>query len=424
MRKSTGFSVTHALILAAVASMCVGSVAVAQDYEQEPIILKAKDFLSPELLRGENYRVMDEVKNDGLINTYELGTDYGLLTVESSAELMIRIDELNALKTMEELDRRGTFRESLVKGVKAPVEGAVALVKSPIETSKDIARGTGVFLSSVGRSIVSSDPYQDNVVKVALGYDAAKRQFAYEFGIDPYSSYGPLTQRLGKISRSAVAGGLIPRAVMMAISHPVATAASISGTAKTMKELVRDNPPGVLWKINQKKLEEMGVDPALADAFLKNYHYNPQEKTILVGELESMKGVEGRDAFISVASLATEESVALHYRLIAQMMAAYHANIAPIESIRNISGRLCFQREDDVLVFALALDNVFWTKDVEHVLNTIDNEIGEVFGKELWVTGKMDETAAKHFGARDWKIMENANDLFLKRIREKSEQGQ
>ena len=46
-------------------------------------------------------------------------------------------------------------------------------------------KGTGQFLSNLGDSIFSGDPDQDNVVKTVLGYDAAKRQFAFEFGIDP-----------------------------------------------------------------------------------------------------------------------------------------------------------------------------------------------------------------------------------------------
>ena len=221
------------------------------------------------------------------------------LTVESTAELLIRITELKALVIMEEMDRKKVFGDALVAGVKAPVKGAVELVKSPIETSKNIVKGTGRFLSNVGSSIFSDDPDQDNVVKVALGYDAAKRQFAFEFGIDPYTDYDPVVDRLGEIARAAVAGGLTPKEAMAAISHDVVLAMQISGTAYGMMQLVRDNPPNKLQKINKEKLEKLGVETSLIEAFLDNYRYNPQEETLLVGELDAMKGVKGIDVFIS-----------------------------------------------------------------------------------------------------------------------------
>ncbi len=41
---------------------------------------------------------------------------------------------------MNEMDRKKVFGDALVAGVTAPVKGAVELVKSPIETSKNIAK--------------------------------------------------------------------------------------------------------------------------------------------------------------------------------------------------------------------------------------------------------------------------------------------
>ncbi|MCK5679966.1 hypothetical protein KAI46_04050, partial [bacterium] len=58
-----------------------------------------------------------------------------------------------------------------------------------IESAKDIVKGTGSFLSNVGRSIYSSDPHQDNILKVALGYDAAKIS---NFGWKLFQDLNPL----------------------------------------------------------------------------------------------------------------------------------------------------------------------------------------------------------------------------------------
>jgi hypothetical protein len=394
-----------------------GSVAAFQDYEQTPIFLDAKDVLAGTVLKGQNYQVVGQVKNDGLINTFQVKTDHDEFTVESTAALMIRIKELKALSAMEELDRKGVFGDAVVEGAKAPIKGAVALVTSPVETSKDIAKGTGRFLSNLGRSIFSDDPDQDNALKVALGYDTAKRQFAYEFGIDPYSSFEPAMDRLGEIARAAVAGGLAPRAVMASVDHDLAKGMLISATAQGMRKLVRDNPPGELRKINQEKLVKMGVPPSLAEDFVNNHRFNPQEETFLVGELESMKGVKGREVFIGKAHLAANKSIALYDRVTAQMMAGYYANVDSNIRIVRAGGPVGLQKEGGVLVFLAPIDRIFWTEVVEGKLNKLDTGIQKmagVTGKELWITGSIDKKALKYFEAKGWEVKENANDILLK----------
>ncbi len=71
-----------------------------------PLILPADQVLRQELLEGPNYRIEPEVKNDGFINVYRLQTDYGPFDVESTALLMERLQELAALRHMEELKKQ------------------------------------------------------------------------------------------------------------------------------------------------------------------------------------------------------------------------------------------------------------------------------------------------------------------------------
>jgi len=394
------------------------SVSASQDLMQTPIILNAKDLLPQDLLEGENYKIISEVKNDGIFNTYELDTDYGRITVESDSILKIRIAELKALKALEELQQSEAFVEAVGDTAKGTVKGAGKMVTSPVETSKNIVKGTGRYLSNLGRSFFSDDPDQENAVSVALGYDVTKRQYAYEYGIDPYTHYEPVTNRLGEISRASVAGGLAPKVALSAVGGAVATGVSIGITAEGMRQLVRDNSPGELTKINKKKLEQMGVEAKLAETFLNNYKYNPQEETLLVGALESMKNVKGREAFIALASLAHNEDTAVYYRLSAQMMEAYHVNVAPAIRIWNIGGNLRLQKKDGTFLFLQPLDYIFWTKDVKDGLEVADNDLkkmSEVSAKEMWISGKFDPKAREMINAKGWKIQENATDILFKK---------
>jgi hypothetical protein len=417
MKKAIFWFLSTALVMAAGMPECLVRATEPGGYAHLPVTLNARDFIEKDLIQGENYRVEDNVKNDGMINTYPLSTAYGPLTVQSTAELLIRVNELKALVIMEEMDRKKVFGDALVSGVTGTVKGAAEFVKSPIDSGKNIIKGTGQFLSNLGQSIFSDDPDQDNVVKVALGYDVAKRQFAFEFGIDPYTDYDPVVNRLGEIARAAVAGGLTPKAAMAAVDHKVVLAMRISGTAYGMMQLVRDNPPAKLKEINREKLLKMGVDERLTEAFVDNYRYNPQEETLLVGELETMKGVDGLEIFVGRAALATGKTMALSYRIRAQMMAGYHANVAPVETILNIEGVLALQSGSGELVFLVPADFVAWTKALEGKADAVDKAIGKmpgVAGRELWVTGGFGKEAREGFESRGWRLVENANHLLLK----------
>jgi hypothetical protein len=384
-----------------------GTHLYAADYATPPIILKSQNILPPDQLKGRNFHVDTKVRNDGLVNFYRLDTDYGGLSAESTAELQIRVEELNALVVMEELDRKEVFKESVVKGVKATGEGIKELVTDPIDTTKDVIHGAGQFLSNIGQAFVSDDPNQDNALKVAVGYDVAKRQFAYEFGINPYSDYEPVMDRLGEIARAAVAGGIAPKVALAAVDHTLATVARGSATMRGMQKLVRDNPPNKLREINYGKLRSMGLSEELADAFLNNYSYDPYEKTLLIGELETMD-LTGRDAFISRAALATEKSTALYYRSMAQMMGQYYHNVVPAKAILNTGGVLNLQHKDGGRVVLAPVDYIFWTEKLEAKINSFEQGLSvDSFSgsKELRVTGQIDKDALGHFKRRGWNVL-------------------
>lgn len=397
-------------------SMFLATNIYGSDYVKSLSMLNAKDILPKEQLTGENFHIDMTVRNDGLINYYILDTDYGRIDAEGTHELLVRIDELNALVLMEKLKASDVFTDSLTKGVKGIGEGAVELITSPIDTSKEIAAGAGQFFSNIGEAFVSDDPSQDNALKVAIGYDVAKRQFAYEFGINPYTGYKPVVNRLGEISQAAVAGGIAPKAALSAVGGGWATAARVSGTMRGMQLLVRDNPPNKLREINYNKLREMGVSESLSEAFLDNYAFDPYEKTLLIGELESMD-VSGSELFISRANLAKKDSMALFYRILAQMMGNYHRDIKPVAAIERTAGVLHLKRKDGGHVVLAPLDYVFWIDGLMNKVDAFDEALkqGAFAGaKELWITGRFDPVAKKELAKRNWDIVEDSQSRLLK----------
>ena len=66
MKKLISCFVLQVLVYAVVACLCAGYSTASQDYRHTPINLHAKDILPKALLKGENYKIADEVKNHGL----------------------------------------------------------------------------------------------------------------------------------------------------------------------------------------------------------------------------------------------------------------------------------------------------------------------------------------------------------------------
>jgi hypothetical protein len=338
--------------------------------------------------------------------------------VESTALLTIRIHELTALKQMEALEETKVFQDALKKSAKAPLKTAEGVVTHPVDTVSGVATGVGHWFSDVGRSIVSDDPHQPGVLSTALGYAAAKRHFAYEFGIDPYTRYEPVQERLNEVTRVGFAGGLAPK-VAFSVVRTVAPVAGlvlvVTSTADTMRQLVRDKSPEELHDINDEKLKEMEVPDSMRKAFLKNPHYNPQEATLLVGELDSMRNVAGREKFIALAAQANEESVARFMRLRAQMMANYYAKVEKSVRIIEVNGAPFLQRKDGVVAALLPLDYVAWTAALwrkESAVSESTKKLPGIKGKELWIEGTVSPMARQNLQSIGWKVRKNAGLLW------------
>ncbi|UCD31358.1 MAG: hypothetical protein JSV38_11200 [Desulfobacterales bacterium] len=379
-------------------------------FQQPPFLLKASKMLPKDLLVGPNYRIQETIKNDGFVNTYNLDTDYGPLTLESTSLLMERVAELKALHHMEELEQTDAFADALAKGVMAPLNTAKGLVTHPIDTVKGVGSGIGNWFGDIGDAITSDDPNQENVISAAIGYAGTKRKYAYEYGINPYTRYEPVQKKLGKIAKASVVGGLTPKVAFGLIKKPVGTALGVSGTADTMKKLVRDKSPAEIDEINEKKLKAMIVSIDVIENFLKNPHYDPQEITLLVGALESMKNVESRRNFIKFAAVAPSFDVARYMRQRAQLMAHYHANVSPAARIVSVQGVPLLQRKDGIIVATFPLDHVFWTEKLwlkETRGSKKMEQLPGYTGKEAWITGTLDPAAIKGLSIQGWKAKDN-----------------
>ena len=390
------------------------STALSGEFQKTPVVLQASDVLPGELIQGPNYVVRATVISDGFINTYDLDTNYGPLRVESTALLLKRIGELKALAQIEQLKNTDVYMNAFKQVARGPIKTAEGLVQDPSGTVSNVASGIGRFLSNVGSAVTSDSAYKGNLMNSALGQSSYKRQYAAEFEIDPYTSYEPLQKALNDLAWTAAAGGLTVKAAFMAIPGGAGLALGVTGSADTLKGLLRDNTPAELASINQSSLAGMGVSSASIQAFMQNTYFDPYEQTLLVGALAGMTGVRDRGIYIDKAAAAFEESVAVFVRVRAQLISLYNDKTHSVKAFVDADGVPVLLTNNGKIVAIFPLDYIAWTSNFAKKAQAVSAAIKQmpgISGKEIWVTGKVNPIARKALEAKGWKVEE--------RIREK-----
>ncbi len=203
----------------------------------------------------------------------------------------------------------------------------------------------------------------------------------------------------------------------MAIPGVAGTVVGFTGTAGTLKALVRDKTPAELGRINRESLWGMGIDEGLADYFTSSPSYDPQEQTLLVGALASMTGVKNRSIFVEAAAAADEEPVANFMRVRAQTMALYHEKYRSIDRFVDANGVPLFLTKNGVIVGIFPLDHVAWTAPFAQKATKVSAAIQQmpgVKGKEFWITGTVDPVARKTLEDRGWKVEDKVEARLLK----------
>ena len=418
MEKNLRFVGLGALTTLCLLASIIISPAASQKFQKTPIVLLASEVLPKPILIGPNYSAKDTVINDGLVNTYELDTLYGPVRVESTALLVKRIDELNALVKIEEIKKSNAYLKALQKAAMLPVDTAVGLVRNPVGTVEGIGSGIGRFFSDVGSAVTGGGgPYKDNAVNSLLGQASYKREYAYHFNVDPYTTFEPLQKALNDLAWTAATGGLTVKAALAVIPGTAVAVVSYTGTAGSLKALASEKTPAELAKINQNSLYNMRVPVPIVQVFMQNPVFDPYEQTMLVGHLASMKGVANAKVYVRTAAVATEESVAVFLRVRAQLFALYNEKEKSVAGFVDVAGFPMFLTKGGVVVGIFPFDHAAWTLALaakERAISEDIQRIPGVKGKELWTTGTFDPVAKGAIENRGWKIQDKVQDRLLK----------
>lgn len=387
----------------------------AQSYEQ-PGKLRAGDVLARNLLQGPDFRVGDEVVNDGLLNLFTIESSFGTFRAVSNARAQQRIAEVHALRQMETIRQSDTFVEALKQSGRGTIDTVAGAVTDPVGTVSGAVSGVGKAFARVGDSLFGArrSEAEGSRFESLIGIEEAKRKFAYDFGVDVYSDNEVLQDRLDDLARATVVGNLSYSAALSMIPGAAGVAVTATGLTQRANEIYRSTAPSDLRVLNQKKLAGMGIRPEAADAFVNNAKFSPREQTEMVFALERLTTAKRRDLFVLLANLTQGRDMALFRQRQAEMYAGYHMKMQAIDTFVPFGDFVGARTTTGQIVFNLPVDHLVWTKWMAEAIASLDRAVVAmpgVTGKQLVTTGTLSPMARQGFQSYGWSVTEGAEGL-------------
>ena len=392
------------------------TTAHAQGYEKEPVFA-AKDLVGPELLKGPHFTTDPNVPVVGFISRFTLRSSFGTFGVHGQRMLPIRVNEVEALATLDGFSRSGEFTAAAGRAIARPVASAANMVTRPVETVKGIPGGVSRLFGRVrlaGRSIAraATAPGQSGgeravgttrrvgeVTITALGFEAERRRLAERLGVDPYTTNLVLSERLTDVAWVAFSGRMTIQAVLFLLVpySEVMTAVTAGNRA------IWDTPAGDLVNMAQAKFRETGATPDQVRALMENSQYSLSSLWSLALAFDRLKDVPGRDQVVAFAAVPETQDEVKFVVGSVNMLARYHEAVARIARV-SAPGPIKGETASGAIVLPSPVDYISWTDALGRIVPMQDFQAPE---KILFLSGQASPLARKNLTARGWTINES-----------------
>ncbi len=382
---------------------------------ETPSVLDARALLDSEVRKGKHHVVLDEVVPFRYMHRFRITSPYGQFEAYGEDMLKIRIQEIQAIATMEEdMNHFRSLAAGAQHAITSPLKFALGLLTSPADTLLALPKGmwhmaTRISEMALGERGNLEEPENQEL----LGLSTVKRQVAAHFNVDVYSSNRVLQNKLTSLSWAGYAGDAAIRLATLPIGGPAGAVLTGTSFSNTVSELLRDHPPEELRRLNRDKLEAMHIQASLIDVFLKHPWYSPRHETVLVQALFEMETVENRQAFFEFALSAQFEEEALFFQRMAEMLLSYHQNVQPIEQLVAIEDTVLMGlTHDRTLVGMLPIGYLAWRAELAGAADAVAHwKTGRrLQNVELWVAGQSTPRASQELLAKGITVRQEAVD--------------
>ena len=358
---------------------------------------------------GNNYHVAARVRSDGNMAIFTVNTKYGKFQVDGVELTKVFIQELRALDALEKISQSDTFMQSLGRSATAPIRYGTNLIVNPAGTVRDSLSGVANMFDRAGASL--SDPNADRATTAdsLLGVDDARRELAVRLGVDPYTNFPPLAQKLTDVASATAAGGLTVKAALAVIPGGVAVMA-VSGVAsiQSVGETLRDKTSAQIAQEVKATLLQLNVPPESVTRFVNNRAFTPTDLLLTARALARLRA-DNTQAFIDRAAEANSRSVAFFERRRAELLAERGRELGGIADFINVGGFALNRTRAGNVVALFPCDDIAWTAITERAVTAITNDLphdGAVARKPILATnGVVTPMASREFQKLNWQVV-------------------
>jgi hypothetical protein len=354
---------------------------------------------------GPNYNVDPDVRSDGLMHIYIVNTNYGRFQVSGDSLMKQRIQELRALDALEKISNSDVFAKSAAQAAGAPLRFGFDLITKPGDTIGRSMSGVANMFDAAGASLQNQGARRDTMANSMLGVDAARRQIAVELGVDPYTDFAPLTQKLQEIAGNAALGGLSVRVALSAIPGGVGTVVSGSSSINSIKDTLRDKTSAQIIQSVRQTLRQLHVPNDAISRFVENRNYTPAD---LLATSRALARLNARNTavFIERAAEARSRDVAFFQRRRAELLVEQTTGVTEFISV----GGFPLNRTNVGNVIAVfPLDDVAWTAYTARAFSAVTDQIRRAGIKNvpiLATTGAVTSTTESEIKKLGWRIVQ------------------
>jgi len=385
-------------------------------FETEPV-LKAKDLVAPELLKGPHFSVDDRVPVKGFLAYFTIRSDYGTFEAHGIHMFQIRVKEVYALAQLDDMSKTKEFAEAAGRAIARPVTSTVHMLVNPVETmegfpggvtrlwdriklgSEKVAEAATAPGASGGQKVADVSERVGGITVTALGYEKERRDLAKGLGVDPYTTNPVLSKKLSDMAWVAFSGRFgIQTAMSVLVPYSMAmSAVTITNTT------VYDTPQGDLINKAQAIFAETSASEAQVQALMKNKQYSLSVLTALAQGLQRLQGVNGLASIVDFAAAAKTQDETRFVAGSVNILARYHESVAPI-TVTMAPGPIIARTTNGTLVVPAAVDYVAWTERIGRMAQRDDLKTPD---RTSWLSGQMSTRARKEFTARGWEVDES-----------------
>ena len=374
---------------------------------ETPKIESAQAFLGPTVI-GPNYKVKPRVRSDGLMRLFDVETPYGNFQFAGVEFTKMRLRELDAVAALEKMSQSDRFMNSLGRAAFAPIQFGANLIANPADTINRSMSGVANMLDRGVAGLANTSSDRDQLVESLLGVSDTQRQLAVELGVDPYTDFPPLAERLKQMA-GAMAGGSLPvKAGIALIPGGIGIAVSSVSSVDEAKDTLRTKTAAQLIAETRGTLQSLDVPDESIERLVENRNYTPADLIIMSRALAKL-GAANSTAFVDDAAKADTRDLAFYERRLVELMAARSAQLGGLASFTTIAGHLVNIDRKGNVVAVYPLDDLSWSEVPRRSITKATAELRRERPRDHPVfatTGAVTPMATDEMKKLGWRIVE------------------